>query len=90
MDDEVRGLTSPAEEILVRCPNEECRVDTFRDWHRASINAALDPTLAADRDYLDECSSATCPGCATRLALGLLVVRQEYRDEETVEVWESR
>lgn len=88
--DEVSVLTSPAEEILVRCPNDDCRVASFLDWRRASINAALDPELAADREYLQECSSATCPVCATKVELDLLVVRQEYRDGQTVEVWESR
>ena len=60
-------MTSPAEKITVTCPN--CG-HVFEGWHRASINADLDPTLDVD---VDAASIATCPKCEHVVDLGTLV-----------------
>lgn len=59
-------MTSPVEEILVRCPG--CG-RLYRDWYRPSINPDLDPEMAADGDYVEAASTATCPFCGTRTAV---------------------
>ena len=47
--------------------------ELFVDWYRASINAALDPEMAADVDYLERASTAVCPACGTRYEFGILI-----------------
>lgn len=59
-------MTSPPEQITVACP--ACG-HVYTDWHRASINVDLDPTLD-----VDAASTATCPKCGHVVDLGTLVV----------------
>jgi endogenous inhibitor of DNA gyrase (YacG/DUF329 family) len=61
-------MTSPAEMITVECPQCGTRYD---DWHRASINLALDDF---DAEYLRRASTATCPNCSYVVELDTLVV----------------
>jgi endogenous inhibitor of DNA gyrase (YacG/DUF329 family) len=53
-------MTSPSKLIEIDCP--KCG-NVYTDWHRASINATLDPELAADEEYMRACSTGTCPRC---------------------------
>jgi hypothetical protein len=53
-------MTSPSEMIEIDCP--KCG-NVYTDWYRASINATLDPELAADEEYMRACSTGTCPRC---------------------------
>jgi CpXC protein len=55
-------VTSPIEEVRVRCPR--CGTE-FVDHVRRSVNLSLDPELD-DPDYLDEIGSVTCPKCHHR------------------------
>jgi uncharacterized protein (UPF0212 family) len=64
-------MTSPPQEIRVKCP--KCG-NVFGDWYRPSVNLMLDDF---DDDYLDECSSATCPACGYTIELDTLVVDKE-------------
>lgn len=64
-------MTSPPEKITVECP--KCG-HVYEDWFRASINADLDPELAADADYMRRASTATCPKCGDVVEFGTLVV----------------
>jgi hypothetical protein len=72
-------MTSPIEFVEVRCPS--CG-DTYRTQHRASINADLDPSLAADEAYVEAMTTGTCPSCGHKVALGGLVIHDG--------VWEVR
>jgi hypothetical protein len=70
-----RPMTSPVEDITIRCP--QCGT-VYEDWYRPSINFGLDPGLA-DPEYVDAASSATCPNpeCKYRIDLGSLVVDRD-------------
>ncbi len=70
-------MTSPCTEIDIKCPN--CG-QQFKAWHRASINLNLD---SFDQAYIDKISSAVCPSCQWKVALPMLVVRDDG-------VWEFR
>jgi hypothetical protein len=73
-------VTSPVEESLVRCPR--CR-HLYRDWWRASINPQLDPEMVADTEYLDSASTAICPACGAKAAVGELTLgRGLWRAED--------
>ena len=61
-------MTSPIEDITVQCP--KCG-HLYKDWFRGSVNLDLDDF---DEDYLDQCSSATCPECQHKVSLNVLVV----------------
>ena len=61
-------MTSPPEEITVECP--KCG-HHYEDWIRRSVNLDLDPF---DSDYLESCSTATCPKCQHKVNLDVLVV----------------
>jgi hypothetical protein len=61
-------MTSPPQRITVECP--AC-ASQYGDWWRPSMNLDLEDF---DDDYLEEASTATCPGCGHRVALGSLVV----------------
>ena len=61
-------MTSPPEEITVECP--KCG-HVYQDWFRGSVNLDLDDF---DEEYLDQCSSATCPECQHKVTLDVLVV----------------
>ena len=61
-------MTSPPEEITVECP--KCG-HHYEDWIRGSVNLDLDPF---DSDYLESCSTATCPKCQHKVNLDVLVV----------------
>ena len=61
-------MTSPPEEITVDCP--KCG-HFYKDWYRASVNLDLDDF---DEEYLDRCSTATCPHCQHKVNLDVLVV----------------
>jgi len=67
-------VTSPPEQIEVECPG--CgRV--YKDWYRASVNLTLEGWDADDpevKQYLRECSTATCPRCSNVVELDTLVV----------------
>ena len=63
-------MTTPPEEITVLYP--KCG-EEYRDWIRRSVNADLDPEIAADEEYLREASSVTCPRCAHRIEIGTLI-----------------
>ena len=71
---EADRVTSPVEEILVRCPR--CR-HLYRDWWRASINPQLDLALGADLDYLDATRTAICPACGAHTAVEELTPRRD-------------
>ena len=62
-------MTSPIEQITVKCP--ECET-LYQDWYRGSVNADLDPWVT--EDYLREASTAKCPSCGHVVDLGTLVV----------------
>lgn len=64
-------MTSPVEQITVECP--QCATP-YPASYRASINADLDPELAADEEYVRSVSTATCPDCGETVALPLLIV----------------
>ena len=61
-------MTSPIEDITVLCP--KCW-HLYQDWFRGSVNLDLDDF---DEEYLDQCSSATCPECQHKVSLDVLVV----------------
>jgi hypothetical protein len=61
-------LTSPPEKITVECPQCGHR---YEDWIRRSVNLDLD---SFDSDYLENCSTATCPKCDHKVNLDVLVV----------------
>ena len=61
-------MTSPPEEITVERP--KCG-HHYEDWIRGSVNLDLDPF---DSDYLESCSTATCPKCQHKVNLDVLVV----------------
>ncbi|SVD42145.1 uncharacterized protein METZ01_LOCUS394999 [marine metagenome] len=61
-------MTSPIEDITVECP--KCG-RSYEDWYRASVNLDLDPF---DDEYLESCSTATCPHCQHKVDLNVLVV----------------
>jgi C4-type Zn-finger protein len=61
-------MTSPIEEITVECP--KCG-HHYEDWFRASVNLDLDPF---DAEYLESCSTATCPECQHKVNLDVLLV----------------
>ena len=62
-------MTSPIEDITVLCP--KCW-HLYQDWFRGSVNLDLDDF---DEEYLDQCSSATCPDCQHKVNLDVLVVK---------------
>lgn len=64
-------MTSPPSPIRVEC--RRCGT-VWEDWHRPSINARLDPEMAADQEYLREASTATCPKCRHVAEIGTLIV----------------
>jgi hypothetical protein len=69
------GMTSPPEVVTVRCPS--CGT-TFQDWYRASLNAELDPGMAADDEYVRAAGTATCPRCEMSFEITpVLIVRRE-------------
>ena len=61
-------MTSPIEEITVQCP--KCG-HLYQDWTRASVNLDLDDF---DEEYLEQCSTATCPECHYKIDLDVLIV----------------
>ncbi len=63
-------MTSPCEPITVGCPN--CNL-IYVDWWRPSVNLDLDHFDVA---YLEECSTATCPRCHTKVSLPALQVEE--------------
>lgn len=64
-------MTSPSYKIEVQCP--QCG-KVYEDWYRPSINLTLDDF---DEEYLEEASTATCPECGLKVALGTLIVRRD-------------
>lgn len=66
-------MTSPPEDITVRCPS--CG-RLFEDWYRPSVNLQLDDF---DEEYMREATTATCPECRTQTplvaALGLFLAK---------------
>jgi len=62
-------MTMPIETIKVRCPN--CQM-LYKDWYRGSVNLDLEDF---DDDYIDQCSSATCPKCGHKVYFGNLIVK---------------
>ena len=64
-------MTSPPEDITVECP--KCG-HTYEDWIRRSVNLGLD---SFDSDYLERCSTATCPKCHYKVNLDVLIVEND-------------
>ncbi|HUP27620.1 MAG TPA: hypothetical protein VM409_04225 [Chloroflexia bacterium] len=62
-------MTSPVEDVIVECP--QCG-HTYKDWVRRSVNLTLDNF---DDEYLDQCSSATCPACGHKVYFSTMVVK---------------
>ncbi len=63
-------MTMPVETIDVCCPN--CS-EIYQDWYRGSVNLDLDNF---DDEYLDACSSATCPKCGHKVYFQNLIVKE--------------
>ena len=63
-------MTSPSERIEVKCP--QCG-ELYEDWYRGSINLALEHF---DDQYIEEATTATCPSCGHKVALDVLIVRE--------------
>ena len=61
-------MTSPIEDITVQC--RKCE-HPYEDWFRASVNLDLDPF---DSEYVEQCSTATCPECQHKVNLDVLIV----------------
>jgi endogenous inhibitor of DNA gyrase (YacG/DUF329 family) len=74
-------MTSPPENITVECP--KCG-HAFEDWFRPSINADLDPEIAADADYMREATTATCPKCGNVVDLSTLIVEGVWRPDRFI------
>jgi DNA-directed RNA polymerase subunit RPC12/RpoP len=55
--------------VTVRCP--ACSA-VFKAWHRASINLSLGEQWTDEE--IEEATSAGCPTCGTRFAIGGLIV----------------
>jgi endogenous inhibitor of DNA gyrase (YacG/DUF329 family) len=49
-------MSSPIVEINVECPS--CGL-IYQDWDRASVT----PEMAADAEYMQRVTTATCPSC---------------------------
>jgi large subunit ribosomal protein L7/L12 len=64
------AVTSPPEQIQIDCP--KCGT-VYQDWYRPSINATLDPELAADEEYMRQASTGTCPACGHTVDIGTLI-----------------
>ena len=67
-------MTSPIRQIRVECP---CCGHHFDDFYRGSINLAVEGWDANDpevREYMRQCSTATCPVCGCVADFDLLVV----------------
>ena len=64
-------MTSPPEEIQVKCP--KCG-KVYADWYRPSINLRLDHF---DDEYLEQASTSTCPECGYKVRHNVLVVRED-------------
>jgi endogenous inhibitor of DNA gyrase (YacG/DUF329 family) len=64
-------MTSVVENITVKCP--KCG-KMYEDWYRASVNLMFDDF---DEEYLDKCSSATCPYCGYKVRFDNLIVDKE-------------
>ncbi len=64
-------MTSPPEKITVECP--KCG-RFYEDWYRASVNLDLDDF---DEEYLESCSTATCPHCKHKVNLDVRVVEDD-------------
>jgi len=62
-------MASPIEKITVICPG--CGLP-YQDWWRQSVNFRLDDF---DDDYLEQCSSATCPDCGLKVHVGTLTAK---------------
>ena len=76
-------MTSPPEEITVQCP--KCG-HLYEDWTRASVNLDLDDF---DEEYLEQCSTATCPECHYKIDLDVLIVEDGVFQFGTVADWEE-
>lgn len=78
-------MTMPPEEIQVCCPR--CQT-VYQDWWRPSVNLNLEDF---DAEYLEQCSTATCSNCGSKVTLGTLVVKDhvfQYQDREA-DIWTS-
>ncbi len=65
-------MTSPPEEISVKCPG--CG-KLYQDWRRPSINRSLGEKF--DDKYLDEATSSTCPDCGLKVHHDALIVGED-------------
>jgi len=59
-------MTSPIEKVIVKCPN--CGT-TYMDWR--SVDP--DPEVFGE-EYLDQCRSALCPLCKTKVYFEMMVL----------------
>jgi predicted RNA-binding Zn-ribbon protein involved in translation (DUF1610 family) len=71
---EAEQVTKPEEDVTVECPN--CGT-IYTDWWRPSINASLDPEMAADREYMEAASTATCPDCGWTVGFEVLIASRD-------------
>lgn len=62
-------MTSPPEEITVKCPGCGKASET---WYRPSVNLQMDKF---SDEYLEEISTFKCPDCGHKVPLDILVVR---------------
>ncbi len=67
-------MTTAPVQIEVKCP--AC-AKVYDDWYRASVNLDLEGWDANDpevKEYLRECSTATCPKCGHIVEIDMLIV----------------
>ncbi len=65
-------MTSPPEQVEVRCPNCET---VYKDWYRPSINMMIEDWTDEE---LREATTATCPSCSHTVDFGGLIVRPDW------------
>ena len=64
-------MTSPIEESEIECPKCQFR---FKTSYRASMNLQLDNF---SKKYIEQMSTAVCPGCKQKISLDSLVVKKD-------------
>jgi hypothetical protein len=44
---------------------------------RSRRSASLDPEMVADREYMEQASTAVCPDCGTKVGLDVLIASRD-------------